>query len=446
MRRKRKVSQHAKVANNVPVEKRKFELTSLRAVVVLIALLLIVVAIIIGAWIWLLLSVPLVLATIVLSVWRDSYRKPPALLNAIASFFTYATVGMLIIGVECAVFRDIDMFDSQVHWYEEHLGIFVELIENRLSFSFWTLFAITIGLLCAESLLGWKLLKWFSSIRSLIGRASLILAVLTSFTFLNVEMVQGLKPGWLKKRMPEINKRIDELGKKRRHELRLALVREKVEKMTPDDKKNIVELFKIANPEPYARVLVSAVAEDEGDDSEKWVVKDKRYNDQKMWSDTLPENFSYLDLRQLERESKEIEEKNKRDREAIADLFKKAMSGLIPDDLQPILKEFSDALLDGSIDWAEEKVFPERITGRESFDANDERWHLDRPPKQILTDMSDKIETRRVAREQQRADARRRWDEEMKAAAKWREVQAEHDKFMGRRPGEREMERIEVRR
>jgi hypothetical protein len=387
-----------------------------------------------------------ILVTVGLSMWSDLYTKPPALLNAMKSFFTYATVGVLIVGVECAVFRDIDMFDSQVHWYEEHLGLFVELIETKLSFSFWTLFAITMGLMLAESLLGWKLLKWFSSVRSLIGRASLILAVLTSFTFLNVEMVQALKPGWLKKRTHEINEKIYELGEKRRHELRLALVREKIEKMTPDDKRHMVELLKTGDQAPYARVLVSTVAEDEGDEADAAAVKDKRYNDQKTWSDSLPEDFRYLELRKVERESKEIEEKNKRDREAIAELFKKGLSGLIPEDLRPIFKEFSDALLDGTIDWAEEKVFPERITGHESFDANAKRWNLDKPPAQILTDVSKEIESRKVLREEKRAEAIRRWDEEMEAAAKWREAEAEHDKFLGIRPGERERGNMEVRR
>lgn len=78
----------------------------------------------------------------------------------------------------------------------------------------------------------------------------MVFAVLTSFTFLNVLMVEGLKPEWLRKRTPEINKAIDDLGKKRRHELRLVLVRERVEAMTSEDAEKIALLIKTSQDTP----------------------------------------------------------------------------------------------------------------------------------------------------------------------------------------------------
>jgi hypothetical protein len=392
---------------------------------IFVVLLVIVLAIIVGAWYWLLLSVPLIVVTFFIAMWSDVRTKPSAMLKALKAFFIYSTVGMLIVGVECAVFRDVNMYDSRVHWYEEHLGLLVEFIEKRLSLSFSTLVAATICLLLVESLFGWKTFRWFSSIRSLIGRASLILAVLTSFTFLNVKMIEGLKPGWLGKRTYEINTLIDDLGKKRRHELRLALVKEKVEKMTDDEKLQIANLLKASSQTAGDFVLVNTLAVDEGNGFEHAVAKDRRYTDQKAWSDTLPEEFSYHEIISLKNEDKEIEEKNKRTREAILELFKKGVSSFLPEELQPLLKEFADSLLDGAIDWTDERIFPERATGHEQFANDDVRWDLNKPSAELFGNIERELGERETARKEAVERARQREADEREAWTRWKEISKE---------------------
>lgn len=140
--------------------------------------------------------------------------------------------------------------------------------------------------------------------------------------------------------------------------------------------------------------------------------------------------FSFQELERLKREDEVITEKNERDHKAILELFKKGFSSLLPEELQPVLNEFADALIDGAVDTTDEAIFPQRITGHERFSTNDLRWELDNPPAQLLADESTAIDARESARKEAHAAALKRCDNEREAWRRW----VEASKRMGNDP------------
>lgn len=113
------------------------------AVVIFVILLYVVMLVIVPGHIW--FSIAAVVLILFLLVSKLGKRKSifSPFLEAMKTFFFYVFIGLLIVGVECAVFRIVSMTDEHVIWYESLLVCCSTFLERHLSLGFFSLVVLT---------------------------------------------------------------------------------------------------------------------------------------------------------------------------------------------------------------------------------------------------------------------------------------------------------------